>query len=92
MSPVNYNSLEQWERKLIREEYVRHQGGLCHFCKEPLSGSPSKEVSDKSINLKLFPPNFLEWAIHLHHDHDTGMTIGAIHARCNAVLWQYHGE
>jgi hypothetical protein len=28
----------------------------------------------------------------LHHCHQTGLTIGAVHAKCNAVLWQYHGE
>ena len=44
------------------------------------------------ITNSLFPPNFFKWPVHLHHSHDTGMTIGAVHARCNAVLWQYHGE
>ena len=30
--------------------------------------------------------------IHLHHDHDTDLTIGAVHAYCNAILWEYHNE
>jgi hypothetical protein len=42
--------------------------------------------------LSLFPKNFLKWPVHLHHSHDTGMTIGAVHSYCNAVLWQYHNE
>jgi hypothetical protein len=49
-------------------------------------------VMSKKINVDLFPPNFFKWPVHLHHDHRTGMTIGAVHCRCNAVLWQYHGE
>jgi hypothetical protein len=39
-----------------------------------------------------FIKQILEDSVHLHHSHETGMTIGAVHARCNAVLWQYHGE
>jgi hypothetical protein len=55
---------------------------------------PTKEMQQKSINFSLFPGGigFLKYPIHLHHDHNTGMTIGAVHARCNAILWQYHGE
>jgi hypothetical protein len=34
----------------------------------------------------------LKSPIHLQHDHDTGLTEGAVHAYCNAVLWQYEGR
>jgi len=44
------------------------------------------------IKKSLFPRGFFGYPIHLHHSHDTGMTIGAVHAHCNAVLWQYEGE
>jgi len=30
--------------------------------------------------------------MHLHHNHETDMTEGAVHAYCNAVLWQYEGK
>jgi hypothetical protein len=30
--------------------------------------------------------------IHLQHCHKTNMTEGAVHAYCNAVLWQYEGK
>ena len=36
--------------------------------------------------------NFFKWPVHLHHCHDTGMTTGAVHCYCNAVLWQYPGK
>jgi len=84
--------LTQPERRLVREEYIRVQEGLCYHCKEPLNGEASEDVMSKQINENLFPPRFLDWPVHLHHSHVTGMTIGAVHARCNAVLWQYHGE
>jgi hypothetical protein len=62
------------------------------LCKQPLTKEPSKEVGVLKINECLFPKNFFSFPIHLHHDHKTGLTIGAVHAKCNAVLWQYHGE
>jgi hypothetical protein len=90
--PKNYNELSIQERKLVREEYVKLQDGLCHYCKSPLSGEPSDFVLNKWINVRLFPKSFFLWPIHLHHNHETGMTIGAVHNRCNAVLWQYENE
>lgn len=90
--PVDYNSLEQSQRREVRNEYIRLQDGKCYHCKGSLDAAPPKHIQDKPINWKRFPPNFLKWPHHLHHSHDTGMTIGTVHARCNAVLWQYHGE
>lgn len=90
--PVNYDKLKIPERKEIREEYVRLQKGLCWLCKEPLNGDPAKEVFNANLNLRLFPDNFLKHPIHLHHNHTTGLTIGTVHAKCNGVMWQYHGE
>ena len=90
--PVNYNLLTPHERKLVREEYALMQGGKCSHCENSLNGPASDKIMNKVINLKLFPQNFMKWPVHLHHNHKTGMTIGAVHCRCNAVLWQYHGE
>jgi hypothetical protein len=90
--PVNYENSSPKQRRLVREEYVSVQGGLCQFCGNPLDGDPSDEVKNAWIYKKLFPKFFFKHPVHLHHDHDTGMTIGAVHARCNAHLWQYHGE
>ena len=57
-----------------------------------LSEPAPKEILDKKIDWSLFPPNFLKYPVHLQHDNDTGMTEGAVHNYCNAVLWQYHGK
>jgi hypothetical protein len=87
--PVDYNSLNWKEVREVREEYIKRQGGKCCHCGAPLSGPPN---TFKGVNKKLFPPKFFNYPVHLHHDHSTGMTIGAVHAKCNATLWQYHKE
>lgn len=90
--PVKYSECTPQQRRLVREEYVRIQDNKCSHCKEPLSGPPAKEVKALAVNRRLFPDNFFKWPVHLHHSHDTGLTLGAVHSYCNAVLWQYHGE
>ena len=90
--PVNYDETHYTIRRKVREEYVRLQGGKCCHCGKPLSGKPSWWIGRKPINNDLFPKGFFNYPVHLHHDHVTGMTIGAVHSHCNAVLWQYHGE
>lgn len=90
--PVNYNEIHFSERKKVREEYIKQQEGRCYFCNGDLNEEPSKKILKKKINKKLFPENFFKWPIHLHHSHETGMTIGVVHCFCNAILWQYYGE
>lgn len=62
------------------------------WCGEPLSDAPPAAITQKNVNWRLFPKNFLRSPIHLQHDHKSGMTEGAVHAYCNAVMWQYHGR
>ena len=87
--PVNYTKLRPEEKSLVREEYAKAQEGLCWYCKAPLETPPRQ---DKPVNKRLFPPGFFTHPVHLQHDHDTGLTEGAVHAYCNAVLWEYHGK
>lgn len=90
--PVKYRGLTIQQKREVREEYIRLQGGKCLHCGNPLDGKATQEILDHWIDESLFPPNFLQHPVHLHHCHETGLTIGAIHCHCNAVLWQYHGE
>lgn len=89
--PANYNNISQPERREVRQQYRKEQDNLCYYCECSLDVRP---IHDKEVNWDLFPSGkgFLKYPVHLHHCHDTGMTIGAVHAYCNAVLWQYHGE
>jgi hypothetical protein len=89
MKPVNYDELTRSERRDIREQYIHEQKGRCYFCDEDLYDEPIRE---RKVNKELFPNGFFDYPIHLHHNHSTGMTIGAVHAYCNAVLWEYHSE
>lgn len=87
--PTDYTLLTTKQRKIVREQYVLNQKGLCVLCRKPLELDP---VTTFTINKELFPIGFFNNPIHLHHNHKTGMTIGAVHAKCNAILWQYFGE
>ena len=90
--PVDYDKLKPEERRSVRLQYIELQKGLCYFCKESLEGPPKKEIADKSIHPHLYPKGFFGNPVHLHHNHNTGMTIGAVHSHCNAVLYEYYGE
>lgn len=89
MLPCDYTKLTPKQRREARLQYVIDQGGDCYWCNKPLEIEPDKI---KKINWSFFPPNFLKFPIHLQHCHKTGMTEGAVHAYCNAVMWQYHGR
>lgn len=87
--PAYYPSLSPKERAKVREQYVEEQEGFCMYCHDPLSGHPAKWVRSKRVDWSLFPQGFRDHPIHLQHNHETGMTEGAVHMRCNAVMWQY---
>lgn len=90
--PIKYSESDWKTRQKARDEYYKIQGGLCWFCHKSLHSSPSSEVLSYKINKSLFPPKMFDYPIHLHHDHETDLTIGAVHAICNAYLWQYKGQ
>jgi len=87
--PTDYTKLNVINKRLVREQYATEQDGKCFYCNTELDKEPHKT---KWINLRLFPKGFMNNPIHLHHDHKNGMTLGVVHAYCNAVLWQYEGE
>lgn len=90
--PVYYSELEWQERKAVREQYIMEQMGFCYWCDRLLSKEPPKHITDLEIDWTMFPDNFLRYPIHLQHCHETDLTEGAVHAYCNAVMWQYHGR
>ena len=90
--PVDYTKLHWTERKKVREQYIDEQDNKCMYCGSSfVFGAPAR-ILEKKIDWSLFPKNFLKYPIHLQHNHDTGMTEGAVHAYCNAVMWQYEGR
>lgn len=90
--PTQYSKLTGYQRRKVREHYIKLQNGNCMFCDAPLSDVPPKHVLAKPIKLSLFPPGFLANPIHLQHNHETDMTEGAVHSYCNAVLWIYYNR
>lgn len=90
--PVDYTKLTRRERRQVREQYIKEQNNNCMYCGNSLKYGPPVEITNKRINWGLFPQGFLKHPIHLQHNHNTGMTEGAVHGYCNAVLWQYEGR
>ena len=90
--PVLYSRADAKTRREIREQYVREQGGLCYWCNQPLNEPAAEHIRKKEINWKLFPEGFTKYPVHLQHDHETDLTEGAVHAICNAYMWQYEGR
>lgn len=92
--PTNYNKLDwrKGETRLVREKYIELQENKCYWCGQFLNEPPSEKVSNAKINWKLFPGGFQKHPVHLQHCHKTGMTEGAVHMKCNAYMWEYHGR
>lgn len=90
--PVKYDDIPRNERYLIRDQYQALQKGKCLYCQCDLDGEPDCVIASIDVNSDLFPSSFFKHPVHLHHNHDTGMTIGIVHAHCNAVMWEFDDE
>jgi hypothetical protein len=90
--PANYKKLTPQQRREVRLQYIVRQNNKCFYCMQDLDKDVPEHIKSKVINWKLFPPNFLQYPIHLQHCHKTGLTEGAVHAYCNAVMWQYENK
>lgn len=90
--PVDYTKLKQYERKAVREQYIVEQNWKCMYCHCTLREEAPMVITSMYIDWSLFPEGFLKYPIHLQHCHKTGMTEGAVHNYCNAVMWQYENR
>ena len=90
--PCDYTKLSWLERSAVRREYIRRQQGFCMHCNSSLNEDPPEHIQIIWIDWDLFPEGFLKHPIHLQHCHKTNLTEGAVHAYCNAVLWQHYGR
>jgi hypothetical protein len=90
--PTKYSKLTFPERREVRAMYIELQAGDCYYCKGNLKENPPENIANMKVKPALYPDGFFKNPVHLHHNHDTDLTLGAVHAHCNAVLWEYHGE
>ena len=96
--PIHYPSATQSVRRLAREEYVKLQKGRCFYCRKLFTEKPDFDSETEAALISSekgygpFPKGFLNAPIHLDHDHETGLTRGAVHAYCNAVSWVRDGK
>lgn len=89
---ILYSTLTWSQRRRVRNAYVKLQGGKCFYCNENLHKEPPEHITSMKVNRKLFPKGFFDRPIHLQHDHTTDVVEGAVHAYCNAVMWEYEGR
>lgn len=89
--PINYHDSHWTVRKEARLQYIKEQDGFCHHCGSLLSEPVPPQIAKYKINKRIFPKGMFDNPIHLHHDRKTGLSIGAVHAECNAILWEYYG-
>lgn len=90
--PINYERATPEERRAARVEYVRQQNGKCYFCHELLVKDPPAKLLELDINWSRFPEHFQVHPVHLQHNHQTGMSEGAVHMFCNAFMFDYLGR
>ena len=86
---LNYEEMTSQERKEVRNLYVQAQGGECYFCGDRLDREPRQELQELPIDWSLFPSGFLDYPVHLQHNHSTKLCEGAVHSLCNAIMWNY---
>jgi len=93
--PVLYQGCRN--KALVREKYRRLQKNLCWFCHSSLDkGTPDSfrklyPITGQELQ-DIFPPGFMDYPVHLHHDHSSGWTKGAVHNYCNAIMFVYFGS
>ena len=97
VTPIEYAHATTSLRRAKRLEYTEAQHGKCWICGAPLVDAPDPSFTAnnpvRSDQLeRLFPPGFLHNPVHLHHDQRTGLTLGAVHALCNAAEWIHRGR
>lgn len=90
--PTNYDALKPHERRDARLQYMKEQDLLCAHCGASLMDEPAQEARGFLLDESSFPPDFFKHPIHLHHDHTTGLTVGAVHAHCNGLLKRYFND
>ncbi len=90
--PKKYDKLTRYQKAMVKRQYIEEQKGNCWYCNSDLTEPPPEKILKFRVDLKWFPKGFMDNPIHLQHDHNTGLTEGAVHAYCNAVLWQYFGR
>jgi transposase-like protein len=89
-----YDDLNWKQRLKLRDRYVEHFHGVCMYCHEQLDSEPASIVRDSTDEIAWdvspgFKEGFLKNPVHLHHDHNTGLTLGPVHALCNAHSWHF---
>lgn len=93
--PQRYSDLNANQRSKLRDEYVVYFKGRCLYCDGQLDDEPHEFVRESADEIEWdhlpgSKDGFLKSPVHLHHDHETGLTLGPVHALCNAHSWHFY--
>jgi hypothetical protein len=93
--PQKYDDLNSEEKRKLREQYIEWFNGRCLYCEEMLEDEPHKFVRQSADDIEWDDlhggkEGFLSNPVHLHHDHETGLTLAPLHALCNAHSWHFN--
>ena len=90
--PVKYDEDNYGHVQEDRDMLAKEQKYLCWHCNEPLEGKPPKYLACREDEINERFSQKKQYAIHLHHCHQTGYAFGTTHAVCNGVLWIDYDE
>jgi len=83
--PIKYSSLSGERLSAVKEAYTCLQRERCWLCGNNLWDLPKYIVENPKL-MGLCGNQLAEHSpLHLHHDHDTGLTLGVTHAECNII-------
>ena len=84
--PTKYSSLSGERLSAVKEAYICLQRERCWLCGNNLWGLPKYIVENPKLMALCFNKLAEQMPYHLHHDHDTGLTLGVTHAECNIII------
>lgn len=83
--PTKYSSLSGERLAVVKEAYICLQRERCWLCGGNLYELPNHVVDNPNL-IGLCSSQLAEQhPLHLHHNHDTGLTLGVAHAECNII-------
>jgi hypothetical protein len=83
--PTKYSSLSGERKSAVISAYICLQRERCWLCGDSLYELPTFIVENPKLMALSYNELAEEHPHHLHHDHDTGLTLGVTHAECNIM-------
>lgn len=83
--PTKYSSLSGERLSAVKDAYICLQRERCWLCGDNLYELPKYIVDNPNYMGLCYNQLAEQTPLHLHHNHDTGLTLGVAHAECNII-------